>query len=450
MSQSRKIVHATVIDTTAGGGTALSYVAVVSRGEATARFDAPAGWVMERFTDNGGPQFVGPGADPGAGLTSAVASDGLQGRLTMSAGQFAVVAASGPAHFPGQLTVTARSTSDGHAEGAVTNNTAWSLQDVSVLIGTAGADVGTLAPGAQAHWTISDNNSNGGIPVELQLWGQTSSSAFGNAAFAINGPMGFIGPAGKVVIGGSSGGGSSVQGSRTRPVSLSVWQAAPGGLAPGSRGTGLAVAVGWSNQIKSAVSVGGHGPVASGRTAVVGTSPVDAADAGVGDLAIQRSVLRGALTQVGPGQFIDTGNSGLATVVGWSVPAAAGGRALTLSVPANTGRIEVWGSRGWRVVTEGTNVGARMGNGALVVPAVPVPVPSGPMITSPPPGLVSPPQTAAAIPFMPPGFNTGPTTQYPLQAGDVHDGAVYARVASPGSGGGQPFNLDALAVKVAA
>jgi hypothetical protein len=150
------VVHGTIIDTTVAGGTELSYVGMLSGGQGTTHFDAPAGWVMQRYND---PQTAPTGNS--LGLNAATTPSGVQGSVGLNAGQFAVIQASGPAGFSGQLAVTAHSTGDGGAEGTVVNRTTYPLKDVLVLIGGSAAVVGTLAPGAQTTWNIGVGLSPG-------------------------------------------------------------------------------------------------------------------------------------------------------------------------------------------------------------------------------------------------------------------------------------------------
>jgi hypothetical protein len=419
-----RIVHGTVVDTTAGGGTALTFVGVASPGEAITRLQAPPGWVLSRYDDPNNSLSAGQSS-----LDAAIVDTGVEGRLRLAAGQFAIFQASGPAGFSGQLAVTARSAIDGHAEGLVTNGTPFALHDVSVLIGAAGIDVGTLAPGARAIWQItSEPPAAFGFTVEQQLWGPSASGDL----FFNGGPVGgVILPGGKVTtVGGQVGTvGGRVDGAS--PASLPIWEYAPDGMAPGSRGNGVAVAVGWTDQFRPPVTIAGHGQPTKGGTGIVGTGPVEAGSS-VGDFAVERRVIRGALTQIGPGMFMNN-NGAVPTVAAWTLPPAAGGHRLSLSVPAGTSDVSVWSGKGWRTVANG---------GTTTAPAT---------TTLPPVALQ--PGTQPPIPVPPPtaiggfGQTTGPPTVVTLRSDDFDsiNGVVYLRF---GVGLERPIDLSTLSLKV--
>jgi hypothetical protein len=468
--RSLRVVHGTIVDTTGAGGTALSYVGVLAGGQGTTQLDVPSGWVLQRYND---PQSAPPSAGT-VGLKAVPTAQGVRGSIGLNAGQFAVVDATGPAGLAGQLAVTAHST-DAGAEGTVTNGTGYGLQDVSVLIGTNGVDVGDLKPGQQKPWALRDAGSGGGaivsgFSVENQLWGNSSLNFGSGGRFACiqNGPTGFVqtGPGGFVQTGpGGFSGPGIVTGCGASPTgpagtaSLPIWSAGPVGLAPGSRSTGMAVAVGWTRGYQPPVTVGGHNRMAKGRTAVVGTAAVQPV-APLGDLAVWRQVIRGQLSQVGPGMFVDTTNSGQRTTVAWGLPLAIAGHQLSLAIPAGTGEVDVWSSGAWRKVSDGT---PNSGNGgAIAFPSIPqfipppvffgpttAPAPQGPLFapttTFVPGGQI--PFPATTVPVGPPGVaGSGGATTVALGPADIDHGTMYVRLGT--SSLNQPINLDALQVTV--
>lgn len=435
-----RLVHGTIVDTTtSGGGTAVSYIGVSSPGESTARLQAPAGWVLSRYDDPSGATFSGQSS-----FDAAVVDRGIEGRYRLAAGQFAIFQASGPARLPGQLVVNAHSEADGHAQGSVTNATPYALHDVSVLIGGAGTDIGALAPGAQATWQIDGDPPSGfGFTVEQQLWGPAATD------------QKFFGPFPVTTEPGPAGGAAPGPVDRSSPANLAVWSAGPDGLAPGSRGTGLAVAVGWTDQYRPGVAVAGRGVPSKGATAIVGTSPVETTGP-VGDFAVVRRVVRGALSQVGPGMFVNTSSSD-PTLVAFIVPAAGAGHSLTLTVPAGTGGVDVWSGKAWRRVADGGGGGNIKGFIGPSGPFQTVPLP-GVATTAVPPGAGSVPVTIGPLlvpgPIAPPtialpgGFGpatSGPSMSVTLDPGDASNGTVYVRLAAVG----QPVDLSLLSLKVA-
>lgn len=453
--RSQKLVQGTILNTTVPGGTDLSYVAVLAGGQGTARVDAPDGWVLSRYSSPGNPP------QSGAALKAQSHGTGTEATLGLDAGQFAVLEGSGPAGFPGQLQVTATATGDGVA-GGVINHTAYTLHDVTVLIGNDGVDVGTLASGAMTKFSV--NAATGSSPgIEEQLWGGPSNQVNGLAPVctAPGGPLGgFKGGA----ICSFASRGSAASG----PVaSYSVWDAGPRGLAPGTRGTGVAVAVGWTGSYQPPVTVAGHGRIGRGHTAIVGTALVAPPSAPglaspTNQLALQRQLVRGNLQEVGPSQFMDSTNSGEDPVVAWQLPPAARGHQLTLSVPPGAGEADVWTAGAWQKIAEASaNQGGIPSQGgwfgvsppqAILIPQVtPATIASAPTTTI----IPAPPTT------LPPGINAVPLTTVPNQPvsglssgvvtaalgpSDVQGGRVFIRLT--GQSAGQPFDLDALTITV--
>jgi hypothetical protein len=431
-----RIVHGTVIDTTVGGGAAVSYVGISSGAETTARVSAPSGWTLDRYAEPNSSPLPGNGQ-----LTSALVDTGIDGRLNLNAGQFAIVRTSGPARFAGQLTVTATSSADGQAQGTVTNATAFTLHDVSVLIGDAGTDVGTLAAGATAPWSATAAIGAGAASFqEQQLWGTSSLGNGSGPIFAGPGPFGpngpFPGP--PITPSPTTSGGS--------PASLPVWESAPSGLAPGTRSTGVAVAVGWTDRYQPPVVIAGHGKPATGPTAIVGTAAVHAG-ASVGDLAIARQVVRGDVNaaEVGPGIFVTQPMGGSPTIVGWTVPAAAAGHSLALTIPAGTGDLTVWSGTAWRNLAAVPSADGA-GSTTTTIPGTTIPLQGGPVPATVAPAFALPQPFPLPQPQFGPFGLQGPSSEAALRPDDVHGGVVYIRIAA--SGVGRPFNLDAVSLKV--
>src|SRR5262249_40300644 len=142
-------VQGTVVDTTVAGGVAESFVGVLSSSPGTTSFRAPSGWALQPYND---PEL--PTGGKTSAFDAAATPSGRSASLQRAAGQFAVVQGAGPAGVTGALSVTASATPDG-AEGTVVNTTAYTLHDAAVLVGDLGVSVGTLAPGASTHWTIT-------------------------------------------------------------------------------------------------------------------------------------------------------------------------------------------------------------------------------------------------------------------------------------------------------
>jgi hypothetical protein len=456
-------VHGTVVDTSVPGGTAVSYVGVLSAGQGTTSFTAPATWQLQQYND---PALQSSAKS--AVLDVVAAATATKATLHLDAGQFTVMQATGPAGLAGALTVSAAATAGGGVRGTVVNQTPYTLRDVAVLIGNVGTNVGTVAPGAHVQWSVGPGPSTPtGVLIEDQLWnggnsssgvvacgpkgqifsGPASTAVFAPGAIAVPAPaIAGVGPGsvnGGIVSFGPLGpcGVATAASNTSVGASLPVWAAGPAGLTPQTREPGTAVAVGWTNQYQPPVSVSGRGKPSRGNTAIVGTSPIDATVV-PSALAIPRQVVRGNLIELSPVDWADPTNSGSAVALRWRVPASAQGHALSLTVPTGVANTAVWTTHGWRLLnTAPTSTSTSISplttlpnGGVLQVPTT--------VLGSPFP-LTTPPQVLSPGP--PPTF-PGALAIVPLTPADVVGGAVYLRL-----GGGvavPPFNLGAVQLGV--
>jgi hypothetical protein len=244
LREGTQLVHATLLATGRTGTTALAYLGVSSRAGGTAKLDYPPGWLVG-------------GRDPSSPASKVTevrsTGSGSEGRLPLDAGQFAVVAARGPASVQGTLEVTAVSAADGVATGTIRNATRLHLDGAAVVVGNGAVVVGGLAPGEQRDWRLANLGQVGGPPAEFTIWGRTT---------------------GEQTV-----------------MTESLWNAGQGeGLI--TRDLGSAVAMAWTNEYVPPVRVGGRAATPSGTTLVVATTPVAASGPRASDVSVRADVVR--------------------------------------------------------------------------------------------------------------------------------------------------------------
>jgi hypothetical protein len=365
-----QLVHGTVLMSGTAGATATSYFGVFSRSGETATVGLPAGWSSVSL----GRDVVGPAGLSGASLTSG----GLDARVPLDAGQFGVLAATGPASAAGGLELSASAGAGGRVTGTVRNTSRFMLDDVAVLAGTDGARVGQLAPGQIRDWTIANPAVAGRQNPEFGMWGNRPNG---------DGP------------------------------DLSLWEAAIQAQNPSFRALGSVVAAGWTRDYVPAVRLDGRVRRPGGHTVVVARAPVaPGAPADPIDAAIRQDVVRDPFAA-----NVGASAPGRASVVRFVLPDGVPASGLVLRSPF--GSAELWQDGAWRpaacsdavcAAVAGKTGGACCAiiSGPVCPPNVPCPV--APQVTiAQPPGIVG---AALAVP-----------------ESAVHDGVVYARVQGPAS-----------------
>ena len=159
-------VDTSILTTGVTGSTADTWLGVFSAGGQTSRIRFGPGWLPAGSSD----------IDPTQSLSAlTITADGTEGSLPLDAGQFGIVASSGPAGDDGLLEVTALAGAGDQASGRVKNSTPHALDEVAVFVGTGGVMVGHLEPGQETEWRVTDTDTNfffeGGPPAEFQVWG---------------------------------------------------------------------------------------------------------------------------------------------------------------------------------------------------------------------------------------------------------------------------------------
>ena len=320
-----------------------------------------------------------------------------------------------------------------------------------MLVGQLGTLVGTLAPGASTHWSItgSEQASGNGQSVDSQLWLAQSATKCAVRAPVVGGVV-RTGPAGIVCFGPNGPIGSA--GTIGPGASLAVWLAGPDGLSPNTREPGIAVAVGWTDQYRPPIAVAGHGRPSQGHTAIVASSPVDAG-AAASNLALRRSIVRGRLVQLGPGTVVNEGGSGQQLAARWDLPTSAAGHQLSISVPANAGEVDVWNGGSWQKVagTSGGAGGSSVSFGSGVLTPLPFPATTAPPKVLPPSAVttfpITGPPPTPPVPVLPTGPLSTPATTITLPSSDVVNGQLFLRLGSP-TGGAIPINVGSLQASV--
>lgn len=361
---STQIVHGTVLSTGATGSTAITYLGVSSRSGGTLRIGWPPGWL--NAPDERTVQAVGLDS---MRLTPA----GPEGRLPLDANQFGLVAAQGPvAPGSGALEITAVSAGDGQARGTIRNGTKLHMDRAAVLLASAGAEVGPLAPGESREWSVAANNGFGGPPAEALIMGRN--------------------PDGQSFT------------------SFSLWEVAQRAGLGGGGDPGQALAVGWTSDYRPSVRVGGATTHPAGKTLVLGPGPVSVDGTRASDLTFQREVLRT--------------NRGVASVVGFAAPSGnlTGGRTveagkLMIRVPILP--VEVWTGDTWTPVSCAGCPSAAP-NPVQAITRCP---PNGPCVAMTVPMPVFPGQA---------GSGQGVETRLPAES--LRDGMIYVRFPQGGFG----------------
>lgn len=400
------VVHATVLTTSGEGTSATTWLGVTSRRGETVGLGFPGSWI---------PVYGPDQQSAGAGVAAVAATpDSTVARMPLDAGQFGVMAATGPVASPGRLEISARVGPDGGWEGTVRNGLPWRLDEVAAVIGSSATMVGGLDAGAEREWTMARFDPfSGGPPGVWQLWAN------------FNDPFG-RGPG------------------RDGATDLSLWGAAQASD-PRLQSSINVVAAGWTRAYDPPVRAA-RSAAPDGRTLVLGISPVT-----VAGTSVDVEVVRG-----GNARFNQPRNAQTVARLTALPSDTADLSRLSLRVPMPN--FEVWAGGNWTpvdctrdcagVAVQGANVGgpgfaaARaviVAGGAAGVGPVPAPFPTVVVAPGAPPPLPVP------LPC-PPGADCGFGVQQfvsAIPAGAWHDGAVFVRV--PALLSAESFGLEAAA-----
>lgn len=386
LRKATQLVHATVLSNGPGGSTATSYLGVFSRGGETARIGFDAGWSTLPATTDGLAATV-----TGVSLTA----DGPDARIPLEAGQFGMVAGTGPAPAAGGLEVSALTNAGGRVTGTVRNPTAFTLEEVAVFVGTDGTVVGTMAPGEERDWTIQNPGQPGRGGVEFRLW---SSMRNGGPGAALD---------------------------------MGLWQAALRSGGSNLRAGGAVLAAGWTREYVPTVRVGGRSARPEGRTLLLARAPVRlGAPTDPVDAAVRQDVVRDPFGD----RFSGVGR-GSTSVVRFVVPTGAAVSGLVMR--NSFGSAEFWQDGAWRPAgCDAEHCRVSSGNGSSTggfsssSSGGGSSTSGGLTVRGCPPGAVC---TSEVPPAPGPIFRGGPGVGFPVPEAAVRDGVLYARVPGPAS-----------------
>lgn len=371
LRKATQLVHGTVLSNGPGGPTSTTYLGVFSRGGETASVGFAPGWSTLPMAGDGFAAGVS-----GVSLTA----EGPDASIPLDAGQFGMVAGTGPAPGAGGLAVSASTGAAGRVTGTVRNPTAFTLDEVAVFAGSDGALVGALAPGEERDWTVANPGAPGRGGAEFRLWSNMRNGGPGVA------------------------------------LDMGLWQAAMQSGGANLRAGGSVVAAGWTREFVPTVRMGGRTARPEGRTLLISRSPVSVgAAADPIEAAVRQDVVRDPFGD----RFNGVGRAS-GSVVRFVVPAGASPSGLVLRNPF--GNVEFWQEGAWRAAAceaEHCRVGQVVGGAAV----------GSSVARACPPGVPCPAEAPAQI------FRGGPGAgvAVPVPEGAVRDGVVYARVPGPAS-----------------
>lgn len=297
---------ATFVESFPGGADAMSSVLTFSRDGGTSTIHMPAGWQ----SDSELTQYFGGYSGVPTRLASTPAGSEVQVRL--EPGQVTSVNVVGPATEAG-LVVTA-TVREGNVIGTVANLGTVTLHQVAVFAPGGVDDIGTLAPGADAEFTIKARPLAQGLTRADRVWKGTSHPNATEAEIA----------------------------------ELGIW--ANAGFARSLYPSALVRAAGWTTELTNGFEIsGGH----THTTVVTTLAPIRATSAPIPAASVRAVTVRTPNTNFG---------NGLAdTVYRYLLPVDAPiGRGIVLEMPSGLGAIDLWSGTEW------VNQGAS--GGIVVVP----------------------------------------------------------------------------------
>ncbi|MEQ1872447.1 MAG: hypothetical protein ABL953_01870 [Ilumatobacteraceae bacterium] len=288
-----KPAAATFVESYPGGADAYTSVLTFSRDGGTSTIQLPAGWQSDSELTYffGGGAVVAPRLIPSA--------DGSEIRVGLEPGQVTTANAVGPTSESG-LVVTATARGD-EVVGTVTNRSTVTLHQVAVF-GPGGADdIGTLAPGASADFTIDAERLPFGFTLADRVWKGTSDPRATEDEIA----------------------------------ELGIWTNA--GFGRTMYPSALVRAAGWTTELRHGFEVSGG---FTSTTVVTALAPIRATTAPLPAASVRATVVRTPNTMFG---------NGLAdTIYRFTLPPDAPiGQGIVLEMPFGLTTIELWNGSGW-------------------------------------------------------------------------------------------------------
>ncbi len=300
-------VHGSIIEIGTRGTLGSTYELLNSRGGGTKSIDLPEGWSSVASSQEGPAGFV----------DVLELADGERVSTEVDAGGFVVLGATGVLpEYDGAIEVVATSGVSGEVVGIFTNRLDVDLHDVAVFADAAGVNIGDVAAGKTAEYSVRGAPANpfNGEPAEFRIWG--------NAL-----PPEWTGNFGRPFTPG--------------PINLSLWSEVSARSGINARQVGTVVVAGWTDELASPI----HPDVPGGRTLVMTRAGIQAEGSDLSDVVVPRSVVRGP-SELGS-DFRSNGGWGGGVMVRFLVPVASTDD-LVLEVPTSQQRVEVFVDEMWQ------------------------------------------------------------------------------------------------------
>lgn len=283
----------TFIDGYPGGGDATASVLTFSRDGGTSKVRLPAGWQSDSEVTQ---YFVGPVSVPSRLLPNPAGTE-LQARL--EPGQVTTANVVGPTADSG-LVVTATVTND-DVVGTVTNRGTVTLYQVAVFAPGGVDDLGTLAPGASASFSIDADPLPPGRTLADRVWHGTSDPQAADDEIA----------------------------------ELGIWTNA--GFARTMYPSGLVRAAGWTTELRNGFEISGG---FTSTTVVTTLAPIEATNA-----PLPAATVRSWMVRYPFGMF---GNGLSDTVYRYVLPPGAPiGQGIVLETPFGANTVDLWNGSAW-------------------------------------------------------------------------------------------------------
>ncbi len=248
--------HGTVVAIGPGGTSATTFVGALSRNGVDGRITLPADWSVSTVDQS---WF---GIDRNR-LAVSTTGQGATATIPLDAGEFGLLRSEGTMAVDGGLVVEAATTGDNRISGTVRNTTSMVLDEVGVVAGSTGTNIGRLEPGESKPWDVDLDANPGfpmGDPVEVQVWRSAT---------------GWDGKA-----------------DTTGAVSIALWSEANRRFGLNFLGSGTVVAAGWTSELDVPARDDGDDEALNGRSLVLGRGLIDAGAAGFHPASVRLEVLR--------------------------------------------------------------------------------------------------------------------------------------------------------------
>ena len=307
--------HGTVLETGPAGTRATTVLGLVSRNGRDGRGTFPLGWTAGGVDNS----FFGGQLPATAELAVHAGGGAVQATVPLAAGGFGVLRGAGPVDVDGGLVVEAHADGD-RVVGTVTNELPFAVEDVGAILGRASDQIGRIEPGDSAEFAFEGaelSRRDPYAPPEATLW----------PAEAGYGPQPRF---------------DSI-------VNLALWNEAHLALGPNARTRGVVTIVGWTRALDTPADVTGEDEP-TGRSAVVGRTPVTSADGAVPHGAAHRELVRAPDAIDLPDEDVAARTQG--ALWRFSLPAGGARDGLAIEVPAYVGRVDVWDGTAWVVVDD--------------------------------------------------------------------------------------------------